>query len=278
MIIVTGTKRSGTSMWMQVLRAAGYTVVGEAFPGRWGESIRERNPRGFYESRFRQGIFYATNPDPRTGRFVRPDAVEDHVVKVFVPGLLRSDWAFIGPVVATMRPWREYTASLQQLYATEARWRDATDDLGERDSASERRVREGVLPPALEWWFENYELVRDVSVRGYAFHMTTYDRLLRDPEGEIGGALEWLGGGDVERAVAAVEPGLRTVTAPAIEDPRIDGETADVFDRLYAAVDGGDGLTADFVAELNATHRRLVDRWDAERKARLDALGDRPGL
>ena len=32
MIFVSGTKRSGTSMWMQVLRAAGLPVLGEAFP------------------------------------------------------------------------------------------------------------------------------------------------------------------------------------------------------------------------------------------------------
>ena len=35
MIIVTGTKRSGTSMWMQILAAAGLPVFGEAFPRSW---------------------------------------------------------------------------------------------------------------------------------------------------------------------------------------------------------------------------------------------------
>jgi len=34
-IVVTGTKRSGTSMWMQVLGAAGLPVVGDAFPADW---------------------------------------------------------------------------------------------------------------------------------------------------------------------------------------------------------------------------------------------------
>ena len=274
MILVTGTKRSGTSMWMQILQAAGYEVVGSAFPGTWGESIRPCNPRGFYESRFRQGVFYATNPDPRTGGFVRPETVERHVVKVFVPGLLRTDWAFIGPVLATMRPWREYAASLRRLYVTEAEWRagQEVDELGERDSASERRVRAGTLPPALEWWFENYELIRDVAVRGYAFHMTTYDRLLREPEGEVRGVLEWLGGGNVEAAIAEVTPELRTFDGPEVDDPQIDPETAALFDRFYAAVDGGDGLSGELVAEMNATHRQLVERWDTERKARLDKL------
>ena len=29
MVIVTGTRRSGTSMWMQILQAAGLPIVGE---------------------------------------------------------------------------------------------------------------------------------------------------------------------------------------------------------------------------------------------------------
>lgn len=275
MIIVTGTKRSGTSMWMQILAAAGFPVMGEPFPGSWGDSIRDCNPRGFHESKFRRGIYYATNPDPRTGHFLRPEAVDKHVVKVFVPGLLRTDWAFIGPVVATMRPWREYATSLDRLYAMEAQWQahhPPEDELGPRDSASEARVRAGQLPSALEWWFENYELVRDVTVRGYAFHLTTYDRLLADPREEVAGVVEWLGGGDVDGAVAAVAPALRTVQTPELEDPGIDAATVDVFDRFYEAVNDGAQLSSRFVDELNTTHRRLVERWDAERTARIDGL------
>ena len=123
MIVVTGTKRAGTSMWMQILVAAGFPHVGTPFPGNWGESIRDANPAGFYESLLRQGVFHATNPDPRTGRFVRPSQVERHVVKVFVPGLVRTDFGYIGRVLATMRPWREYVASLRRLFAIEDAWR-----------------------------------------------------------------------------------------------------------------------------------------------------------
>ena len=56
MVIVTGPKRSGTSMWMQVLRAGGLPVMGEAFLRHWGEFIRACNPGGFYESRLRGGL------------------------------------------------------------------------------------------------------------------------------------------------------------------------------------------------------------------------------
>ena len=49
MFIVTGTKRSGTSMWMQILIAAGLPIIGEAFPMRWEHTIKAANPEGFYE-------------------------------------------------------------------------------------------------------------------------------------------------------------------------------------------------------------------------------------
>ena len=54
MMIVTGTKRSGTSMWMQILIGAGYPIIGEAFPMRWEHTIKAANPEGFYESHLRR--------------------------------------------------------------------------------------------------------------------------------------------------------------------------------------------------------------------------------
>ncbi len=80
MIIVTGTKRSGTSMWMQILKAAGLRVLGEAFPRDWGETIRDANAQGFYESPLRHGIYYRTNPHPRTGAFLPPQDTKHMVV------------------------------------------------------------------------------------------------------------------------------------------------------------------------------------------------------
>lgn len=275
MIIVTGTKRSGTSMWMQILRGAGFPVIGAAFPGKWGESIREANPAGFYESIFRQGIFFATNPDPRNGEFIFPKQVEEHAVKVFIPGLIRTDYAYVGHVLATMRSWREYAASLHRLYAMEDTWKAARLDdggLGERDTESEHRVRTGRIPPALEWWFQNYDLIRDVATRRYAFHMLTYERLLEDPEREIRPVIDWLGRGDVDGAVAAVEPSLRTQRDPEVGDHGLDSEAITVFDELYDTVNQGRGLDPVFVERLNALHLVLAERWDEERKARMDKL------
>ena len=73
MIIVTGTKRSGTSMWMQLLTAAGFPPIGDAFPRNWETTLKDANPGGFWESELRRGIYYETNPDPKTGTYLFPE-------------------------------------------------------------------------------------------------------------------------------------------------------------------------------------------------------------
>ena len=252
MILVTGTKRSGTSMWMQILVAAGFPYIGEAFPGPWQETIGAANPRGFYESPLRKGIFWATNPDPDTGLFLFPKATRRHLVKVFIPGLVCTDYAFLDRVVATMRPWRDYCASLERLYALE----DAS--IADRERAPARR---SPLPPAVEWWFENYELIRDFATRRYPINLVSYDRLLEDPERVIRGVVGWLGGGEIEAAVAAVEPSLRSTSgapAPAVD---LSESTIALFDALHDAVYREQGLPASLLARLNEEQERMRERW-----------------
>ncbi len=294
MIIVTGTKRSGTSMWMQILRAAGFPVIGEAFPGQWERSLRGANQEGFYESRLRGGIYYATNPDPETGVFVRPSQTPHHAVKVFIPGLVRTDFGYIDRVIATMRHWREYTRSLRRLHAIEDAFhaeREAAGEVDPRDRETRARFCRNRLHPALEWWFENYDLIRDIAVRGYAVHMLTYDRLLSDPHREIHRVVQWLGAGDAEAATRVVDRSLRTQDRSESSlqeqdvDARITPELAATFDTLYAAVHSGAGLTAALIEQLNQTHAQLepilLDHIQTERRrlreSELDALfGEAP--
>ena len=103
MIVVTGSRRSGTSLWMQILAAAGLPVIGEKVPASWEALAAEFNPGGFYESELTAGIYYKTNPHPRSGAYLFPEQTREHAVKVFVPGLVRSDVAFIDRVIATVR-------------------------------------------------------------------------------------------------------------------------------------------------------------------------------
>lgn len=273
MILVTGTKRSGTSMWMQALQAAGVEVLGTAFPRVWEESIKEANPRGFFESRLRNGIFYRTNPDPKTGAFLHPKTTRKVAVKVFIPGLVRSDMAFLHRVIGSVRPWRAYSHSLRRLYAMEDRWLvDTPDDPETGENRLERaRKQRAAVPPAVEWWFENYELIRDVATRRYAFHIVSYDRMLDDPAATLSKVVPWLGVGDADAAAAAVEPALRTQAADAADPP----EAADlpaaairVFDDYYAAVHDRGALPKALITDMNALQKEMEAAWRPLEKER----------
>ena len=250
MMIVTGTKRSGTSMWMQILIAAGYPIIGEAFPMRWEHTIKAANPEGFYESHLRRGIYYRTNPHPKTGTYLFPEQVANHAVKVFIPGLIRSDRAFIGKVIATVREWREYESSIARLYAIE--------DESRRAEGKGALVPGERMPGALEWWAENFALVRDIAVRRYPVHVQSYEGLLAEPERVIRDVMKWLGRGDADKALAAVKPEHRTQRRPP--STTVEPEIAEVFDTFYAALHAGKGLDAPLLQKLNDTNELIAPR------------------
>jgi hypothetical protein len=247
-IFISGTKRSGTSMWMQVLRAAGIPVLGEAFPRKWDQSpLRNANPDGFYESILRQGIYFATNPHPVTGIYFMPEDVEGYAVKVFVPGVIRSERAFITHLIANVRAWREYETSIERLFALEDEGRNL-------DESAEPPVR---FPAALEWWMENFAMVRDVSLRKLPFRMQTYDDVITRPDQIVGAVLGWVGHGDIEAGIAAVKPEHRTQVDSGTSDT-VEPALARVFDDLYAAVQAGKGFSRALLTTLNDTNQKLL--------------------
>lgn len=259
MILVTGTMRSGSSLWMQVLKEAGLSVIGEAFPSVWGESIRDANPNGFYESPLRRGIYFATNPDPKTGTWIAPNLSRRNAVKVFIPGLVRTDFAFLDRVIVTVRHWREYDGSIRRLYALEDEWLNARRE--ERPEDPALRTSRSPLPPAIDWFFQHYEVVRDAATRRYPVHFCTYDRLLTSPRAELERVLPWLGGGELEAAVAAVDQQLRTQRR---EDGPVEGvepEDAALFDALFDAFHGGGSLSREIMVAMDEAHQRLEARW-----------------
>lgn len=261
MLIVTGTKRSGTSLWMQILIAAGFPAFGEAFPGEWREKLGRANEDGFFESMLREGIYFATNPHPRTGDYFFPEQVEWHAVKVFVPGLVRTDRAFIGKVIATVREWREHEASLGRLRSMEA-------DIRAKERPDAPRDNPLLLPPALEWWSENFALVRDIAIRRYPVHVQTYDGLLSDPERVISRTLGWLGRGDLQKACEQVRPARRTFRRP--ESSSLPASVTSVFDEFYAALDAGGSLSPNLLEKLNETNDELSPLFE-EHERKLEA-------
>lgn len=255
MIVVSGTKRSGTSMWMQILARAGVPIVGDPFPRTWGATIRDANPRGFYESGLRKGLYWATNPDPTTGVFLRPDDLAGRAVKIFAPGLVRSDFGYIEQAVISMRRCREYVASLGRLYALEAEGIEAL-----RGARRRPRVR---MTPELEWWTDNWLLIRDVATRRYPAQFVSYDAVLRDAGTIVPSMCAWVGAPHPESGIEALAGELRTQhDAPPVGIPE-----EGVFDELYARVDAGEALDEPFLRGLSELHARLLPRIRAERAA-----------
>ena len=261
MIIVTGTKRSGTSMWMQLLEAAGFPPIGSAFPRNWESTIKDANPAGFYESDLRGGIFYATNPHPKSGAYLFPEDTRRHAVKVFIPGLIKTDRAFIDKVIATIRPWRQYVRSVNRLYAME---REAKKSKLEK--APDDIPGPVVMPPLIEWWVENFSLISDIVTRRYPFLMVAYESVLEDPDKTLRDVFRWVGEGDVEAAIAGVEPRLRTQSGDGsdqAEEPDVEFEVTEVFDALYEVVRTQSPLEQPFIDRLNETNRLLGPRIEA---------------
>jgi len=273
MIIVTGTKRSGTSLWMQILAAAGLEVIGERFPRHWGETLAAANPDGFYESELVAGIYFRTNPHPVSGVFLFPDQTVHHAVKVFIPGLVRSDIAFLDRVIATVRPWRDFARSRERLRALL------------RANAGDADAEEGrVLPPGLDWWSENFALIRDIATRRYAAHVQSFDSLLADPDAAIHAVVKWLGVGDAKQACAVVHRdhgALREVGE--VDASGLEPRHIEVFDELYEHIHRERPLGQALVERLNRCDRELRPRLiehnaavkaAAMRETMMDERGD----
>ncbi|MCO4773481.1 MAG: hypothetical protein KDA24_25840 [Deltaproteobacteria bacterium] len=262
MILVTGTMRSGTSMWMQILIAAGLPHLGEAFPAEWGTALKPANPRGFFESQLVAGVYYATNPQPETGVYLFPQQTREHAVKVFVPGLVRTDSAFLDRVVATVREWREFASSLDRMAS-----------LAEVDREA-MLFAEARLDAPLRWWVENFALVRDIATRRYPAHVTTYGRLVSNPAQEVAAVIKWIGRGNARAAADAVEPALQSVRdgpTPSSVSPA----HAQVFDDLYAHIHEGRDLSPSFIELLNQTDHELRPRISAAHDRQRAAVAQR---
>ncbi|MCH2107757.1 MAG: hypothetical protein MK135_00375 [Polyangiaceae bacterium] len=259
MIIITGTKRSGTSMWMQILQASGIQVLGPAFNKSWKETIEDANKRGFYETRFRKGIYYATNPNPVSGKWLSPKVSRHWGVKVFIPGVVRSDIVYLSRVIASVRPWRQYTTSLRRLYEMEEK---AHREKGTGDLLSKH------LDPILEWWLENFLLIRDITTRRYPARLISYETMVSEPDRICDRIIPWLGAGDPKKAAEAVHPEDRTQHASSSSN--IEHEFAEVFDEYHERIKTETPFDESFLSKMNETHEALLPEIE-EALAQLSA-------
>ncbi len=263
MILVTGTKRSGTSLWMQILTAAGLEYIGSKYAHAWEQSIGDANARGFYESLLRKGIFWETNPHPKTGRYLSPDSTRRYLVKVFIPGLYRSDIAFLDHVVASVRPWREYSTSLARLYQIEDDHLGTKTRKDGKDPVAEARKNRGPLPPEIEWFFDNYNLVRDIATRRYPYHLVAYTTLMENPEETIHRVLKFLGGDtNLKNAVGQVEPSLRSQHGTSFKSTHLKDEEVQLFDDFVGTIESRNALSKALLDRMNEINRQLRKRFE----------------
>jgi hypothetical protein len=290
MIVVTGCKRSGTSLWMQILIAAGFPHIGKAFSKNWEKSIFEANPHGFYESIFRRGIHFMNNPHPKNGSFVPFMQTQIHATKIFIPGLIRTDSSYLHRVIATIRHFKEYTYSLQRLDTMELDYirslpKEKTNNLKNVDLTLEelRELRKNPLHPVIEWWQDNYLLIRDFSTRRYPFHCVAYDKLLESPEEIVPKTLKWCFNGlptdlrffdeelhresifsvreainlNIEEALNVIKPPSKTQARqklPDLDFPFQD-EFLEIFEEFYDSFYSKDAmLSSSFIEKLNDCH------------------------
>lgn len=232
MIVVTGCRRSGTSLWMQMLAAAELPVVGEPFAAEL-EALREANPRGFFES------------EHRYGAQVDPAELRGQVVKMFVPGVVETDEDELERVIFSIRPWREHVASTRAFEALEAEALDA-------------EVPQA-MPADLEWWFESYCLFGDFADRDYPMMIVAYDRVLAEPLATAERALTYLDQ-DLARAptmAAVVDPSLRRADPSGVTSD-LPAEALATFDALYERIRDREPFDDAFVDRLGATHEQLM--------------------
>ena len=263
-------------MWMQILTSAGFSYIGTPYMKTWEESIKKANPKGFFESPLRKGVFYATNPNPKTGAFLHPKQVERHVLKVFIPGLVRTDYAYIQRVVGTIRPWREYCSSIRRLYALEDSYLENKPQKAEEPLSpiEMARIRRPAMHPALEWWRENYDLIRDFATRRYAFNLVSYLKLLEDPEGVVVPVLKWCGAPDIEKGLAEVERSLRTQKQVVIDDSPLTAEQEMLFDEFHDFFFRQDPLSGSFIDKLNGINSVLAPIIEEESRRGMKRMRD----
>jgi len=163
--------------------------------------------------------------------------------------------------VATVRSWREVVASIEHMKRIPGQ-----DEAG--------RIETGVHP-ALLWWMENFALIRDIATRRYAAHVTTYQRILDDPDKEVDVVLRWLGKGNRAAALRAIDTELHHHEGAPTPDG-LDPQHVRMFDDFYEALHDGGDLTPALVRDLNQTdielRPRLMEAREQMRRKLIEGL------
>ena len=234
MIIVSGTKRTGTSLMMQMLQSAGFNVLGEKFPEKWDGKNNVKNPEGFYESKFIDDGVTNTNC---------PLAAQDHIqsaVKVFCPGVPNTDSRYIHKVVLMVRDWKEQVQS----------WKELTEM-----NTGKKTLQ---YPDGYEYFFSYYDFIKDLNNRRYNTIVIDYNDLLKNPKNNIESLNNFFGVGRWDLAKKCIKKKLYTVNNEKEKiKTKVDPEFGTVLDKLYEELRTGK-ITEGMLGLLEAWYSKLA--------------------
>jgi hypothetical protein len=231
-------------MWMQILKAAGVPIVGEAFPRDWEERIGVANPEGFFESTLVEGINFLSNPDPVTGIYLSPEESRLWGVKVFLHGVCRTQTRYLDRLLISVRDWRAQRRSLQEmanLIKPQGREEEPTP-----------------IEPALTWWVEHYRVMVDAARRGYSYRLVSFEAVLERPSEIIPDVLRWANcNGDFARAVDVVDPRLWRNRGGACPEG-LPATWAEAFDDFYSHVFENRPIRPEYLRQMEVLHREIA--------------------
>jgi len=118
------------------------------------------------------------------------------------------------------------------------------------------------MPPALEWWFENFLLLGDVLVRQYPVRFVAFDAAHQSASVVVPAIFRWLEVGDGEAAAKQVKERLRTAHTEAVSTLSAEDElpprVAAAADDFYRTVYEGKAFDVDLIKRMNAANEEIA--------------------
>lgn len=225
MILVSGAKRTGTSLMMQLLEKAGFNVLGEKFPALWKGRNSHKNKEGYYESKFvDEGVRFSNCP-------FTPLGAELHAVKVFAHAISETDSQYIFKIILMVRDWREQEESYQRLLQT-------------------NKGPEVNYKPGYYYFYEYNEFFATLMRRNLPTIVVDYNDLLTNTKVNLGNLRGFLGVGRFDVASKQIKKKLKTVQENKTKYDNIPFHN--FLDRYYQAIKAG---------HIPASLNQEVNQW-----------------
>jgi hypothetical protein len=230
MIILTEAAARGSTTWVDVLRAAGVPVLGEALPSGWSEHARASAGPEFFAALRDQGLYFKTNPDPLHQTYLSSEEAAGFAMAASPNAILRTERAFLEAVVVSV--------------------------------PSPLAVADAGGPSALLlWWSDVFGMLRDASTRRFGLRLVTEAAVVRAPVETVEGVFGFLGLAPRESALEAACEVARGATArvrgPVAGETGLPASILDVFEELHARVDEGRGFDRPFLERVYAVHEAV---------------------